>query len=228
LLQSASDLVVSFCKVAGESFGQFLPQFLPLIVEYTKQSRPPVDRGMAYGTLGEIAQEVGPAILPYWQNLFLPAIMAGLADSDHSAARNTAFLCGMCCETLGPAIAADYPRLLQGLSPIFGLDTSHSLDTQGCVDNAAAAIARMIMAAPDAVSPLEQVLDAFCKALPLKSDYTENETVYKCLTGLMQMKHAALSRAHVERIVMAACTEGSNVDANHQDMLRQAAIIMQQ
>jgi importin-4 len=228
LLQTASDLVVSFCKVTGEGFCQFLPQFLPLIVEYTKQSRPPVDRGMAYGTLGEIAQEVGTGILPYWQSIFLPTIMAGLADSDHSAARNTAFLCGMCCESLGMAIVADYPRLLQGLSPIFGLDAGHSVDTQGCVDNAAAAIARMIMAAPDAVSPLGQVLDAFCKALPLKSDFSENETVYKCLTGLMQMKHAALSRAHVERIVTAACSEGSNVEANHQDLLRQAAMIMQQ
>lgn len=56
------------------------------------------------------------------------------------------------------------------------------------VDNAAAAVARFIMAAPAAL-PMEQVLPVFLSALPLKADRSENEAVYTCLLGLIHMRH---------------------------------------
>lgn len=56
------------------------------------------------------------------------------------------------------------------------------------VDNAAAAVARFIMAAPAAV-PMEQVLPVFLSALPLKADRSENEAVYTCILGLIHMRH---------------------------------------
>lgn len=56
------------------------------------------------------------------------------------------------------------------------------------VDNAAAAVARMIMAAPATV-PMEQVLPVLLSALPLKADRSENEAVYTCLLGLIHLRH---------------------------------------
>lgn len=79
-----------------------------------------------------------------------------------------------------------YLELLQALHPLFSL-TSKGTEG-GVVDNAAAAVARMIMAAPAAV-PMDQVLPVFLSALPLKSDRSENEAVYTCLLGLVHLKH---------------------------------------
>lgn len=79
-----------------------------------------------------------------------------------------------------------YLELLQALHPLFSLT---SKGTEGSVvDNAAAAVARMIMAAPGAV-PMDQVLPVFLSALPLKSDRSENEAVYTCLLGLVHLRH---------------------------------------
>ena len=102
--------------------------------------------------------------------------------------------------------------ILQQLGNIFSLDASSSDATAACVDNAAAAVARMIMASPTHV-PMSQVLPVFLRALPLKTDMTENETVYKCLLGLLQMNHpdAVSQKAELKRIFTEASQEGSQV-----------------
>ena len=57
-----------------------------------------------------------------------------------------------------------------------------------CVDNAAAAIYRVIMASQNYV-PLATVLAVILKSLPLKNDMTANDMVYKCLLGVMEMNN---------------------------------------
>lgn len=116
--------------------------------------------------------------------------------------RNAAFLAGIGCEQGKANIpATDYAALLQPLGAIFAQQqaptppTDDSLGglseaTAVCVDNAAAAVARMIMANPSAI-PMSQVLPVLLAALPLKKDMAENEAVYTCLLGLTQMNHAA-------------------------------------
>lgn len=88
--------------------------------------------------------------------------------------------------TTGEAVVPYYLEILQALHPLFSL-TSKGTEG-GVVDNAAAAVARMIMAAPGAV-PMDQVLPVLLSALPLKSDRSENEAVYTCLLGLIHLRH---------------------------------------
>lgn len=213
VMQAACDLVGAFGRVMGQHFVQYLPQFLPAVCEYAKSSRPPSDRSMAVGCLSEIAQELEGAIYEHWQTIFLPVILAGLADEDCSVKRNAAFLAGICCEHLGGRITADYQAILQPLGNIFSsVDASSSDGAAACVDNAAAAVARMIMASPSHV-PMTQVLPVFLHALPLKTDMTENDTVYTCLLGLLQMNHPDIvaHKAELKRIFTQACQEGSKV-----------------
>ncbi len=92
-MTSVCDLVAAFGRVMGSHFCQYLPQFLPAICDYAKSSRPPSDRAMAIGCLGELAQELGDGISEYWKQVFLPAVLAGLADEDDNVKRNAAF-CG--------------------------------------------------------------------------------------------------------------------------------------
>ncbi|GKY94826.1 hypothetical protein MPSEU_000447800 [Mayamaea pseudoterrestris] len=223
--QGACDLIGGICRVMGQHFVPYLPQFLPAICEYGKSSRPTSDRSMSIGCLSEIAQELEGGILEYWPSVFRPAILTSLADSDDNAKRNASFCAGMCAEHLREQIAGDYPAILERLGPIFALDPDASDSTAACIDNAAAAISRMIMACPTHV-PLDQALPVFLRVLPLKTDMTENETVYKCLLGLIQMNHGAVAanRAELKRIFTAACQEDSKVDDEIKGKLRAALL----
>jgi importin-4 len=229
--QAACDLVGAMCRVLGSHFAPYLTQFLPAILDYAKSSRPPSDRSMAVGCLSEIATELEGAIFEFWSSMFLPCLLAALADTDDNVKRNAAFCTGICAEHLGERIASDYPNLLAQLGPIFSLSTTadnnaseNDTNTAACVDNAAAAVARMIMACPNHV-PMAQVLPVFLQALPLKMDDTENETVYNCLLGLLSVQHTALlsQMGHVQRIVSQACQDDSTVDVEIQTKLRAAA-----
>jgi hypothetical protein len=216
VMQAACDLVAAFCRVMGQHFVQYLPQFLPPICEYGKFSRPPSDRSMSVGCLSEIAQELEGGIAEYWKPVFLPAVLAGLSDEDDAGVRRNAVFCaGVCCEHLKEAAAGDYPALLQRIGPLFSLDAAQSSDdaAAACVDNAAAAVARMIIACPTHV-PLSQVLPVLLRALPLKTDMTENETVYSCLLGLLQANQPDLlaNAAEVRRVLGDASSDGSPVD----------------
>nr|TKR97801.1 importin beta-2 subunit family protein [Populus alba] len=73
-----------------------------------------------------------------------------------------------------------YGDTLRGLFPLFG----ESEPDDAVRDNAAGAVARMIMAHPQSV-PLNQVLPVFLKVLPLKEDREESMAVYSCVYTLV-------------------------------------------
>lgn len=226
--QAACDLIGGFCRVMGAQFAQYLPQFLPVVCDYAKSSRPPRDRSMAIGWLSEVAQELELAIFDHWQGVFLPAIMAGLADPSEDVKRNAAFCAGVCCEHLREKVTDAYPQILGGLEPLFGIDPTAGESSAACVDNVAACVARMIMASPSHV-PTAQVLPAMLRLLPLKTDMTENETIYTCLLGLLQMNHpdAVAQKAELKRIFTAAVAADSKVDDETKGKLSQAIPALQ-
>jgi len=223
-MSSVCDLVASFARVMGSHFVQYLPQFLSELCKYAKPSRPASDRSMALGCLGELAQELEGRIIDHWATIFYPLILSGFADEDENIKRNAAFCVGICCEGLGKSIAAQYYMpILQGLSPMFEMNPNTSETTAACVDNAAAAVARMIITSPTHV-PLEQVIPVFLSVLPLKNDMTENDAIYKCLLGLLQMKQSTLMvhKSQLRRIFMEATQETSKVDEDIKEKLKLA------
>lgn len=227
VMQAACDLVGAFGRVMGNHFVQYLPQFLPAICSYSKSSRPPSDRSMAIGCLSELAQELEGAVYEYWESVFLQAILQGLNDPDENVKRNAAFCAGVCCEHLGDRVVKDYSQILQSLSPLFSINVMasgvQSEASAACVDNAAAAVARLIMASPNHV-PMEHVLPAMLSVLPLKTDMTENDTVYKCLLGLLQMNHpeAQKHKGEFKRIFTSAVADDSKVDDEVKQKLKEA------
>ena len=226
LMTSVCDLVAAFGRVMGSHFCEYLPQFLPAICDYAKTSRPASDRAMAIGCLGELAQELGDGIKEYWKLVFLPAVLAGLADEDHNVNRNAAFCAGVCCEGLGASIATDYSQILQLVGQLFSIDLSIADTSAAAVDNAAACVCRMIMAVPTSV-PIQQVLPVLLKSLPLKNDMTENNTVYTCLLNLLQMNNsdALAHKDEMKKIFEVAIGHDSNVE---DDMKQKLGIAMQQ
>lgn len=212
-MTSVCDLIGSITRVMGTHFTAQLGTFLPPVCLFAKSSRPPSDRAMAIGCLGEIAQEMEVAIAEFWPTIFLPAVLAGLADADENVRRNAAFCAGVCAEGLREHATRNYPELMQGLSPLFSIDISSGDAAAACVDNAAAAMSRMIMASTTDV-PLGQVLPVVLKSLPLKNDMTENETVYKCILGLIESNNAdaAANKQEIKRVFQQAVDSNSKVD----------------
>ncbi|KAG7364468.1 heat repeat-containing protein [Nitzschia inconspicua] len=219
--QAACDLVGGFCRVMGSQFAQYLPQFLPAVLEYAKSSRPTRDRSMAIGWLSEVAQELEDSIMDFWQLAFFPAIMSSLADPSDDVKRNAAFCAGVCCEKLKDRVVANYGDILQAVEPLFSIDASSGESAAACVDNAAACVARMVITSPASV-PMPQVLPAMLRLLPLKTDMTENETVYTCLIGLIEVSHpdAVANKSEILRVFSEACAQGSKVDPEIQSKLR--------
>lgn len=71
---------------------------------------------------------------------------------------------------------------------------------------------------------MPQVLPALLKLLPLKTDMTENETVYSCLFGLLQMNQPDIlaQKAELKRIFTEAVAPDSKVDEEVQEKLKLA------
>lgn len=80
----------------------------------------------------------------------------------------------------GVASLKYFGDVLRGLYPLFG----ESEPDDAVRDNAAGAVARMIMAHQDSI-PLNQVLPVFVKVLPLKEDHEESMPVYNCICSLV-------------------------------------------
>ncbi|CAM9263097.1 unnamed protein product [Choristocarpus tenellus] len=179
------DLIGAYARVIGPSFSEFFDVFLPGVLKYARGARPATDRAMAVGCFAEVFESIDGNCVKYVGHV-LPLIKTGLADSNAGVRRNAAFCAGTLAQGGGEAVIPYYQELLQALHPMFAL-TARGTEA-GVVDNAAAAVARMIMAAPAAI-PMAQVLPVMISALPLKSDQSENESVYTCLLGLLNMKH---------------------------------------
>ncbi|KAK3016315.1 hypothetical protein RJ639_007295 [Escallonia herrerae] len=100
-----------------------------------------------------------------------------------------------------------YGDVLRGLHPLFG----ESEPDNAARDNAAGAVARMIMVHPESI-PLNQVLPVFLRALPLKEDHEESMTVYSCLCNLVLSSNAQILSLVPELITLFAQVASSPVE----------------
>eukprot|EP00611_Tribonema_gayanum_P025635 TRINITY_DN588_c0_g1_i2.p1 TRINITY_DN588_c0_g1~~TRINITY_DN588_c0_g1_i2.p1 ORF type:complete len:1076 (-),score=449.83 TRINITY_DN588_c0_g1_i2:206-3433(-) len=209
--EAVSDLIGELARVIGPPFSSFFDTFLPMLLKRTRGSNPASERQTYMGAIAEVMQVLGP-VGPRYVPSVMPAVRKGLKDSDSRVVRNTCFCAGVLAEGAGESITPHVLELLQLLAPIFQKAGKGSTEG-GLLDNAAAAVARIVMAAPGAV-PMEQVLPALLSALPLKVDAQENETVYGCVIGLLKMRHpAALASLPAIMTVLAkALAEGSIAD----------------
>ena len=101
--------------------------------------------------------------------------LKALSDEDDEVQNNAAFGCGAICESLGAPSSKYFMQMLQKLRPLFSHEKTPSL-----LDNCCAAVSKMILANPASV-PLDQVLPVLFEFLPIRTDFTENEAVFRCI-----------------------------------------------
>jgi importin-4 len=203
-MDNVADLVGCMAKVFGPLFTNFSAEFFDAMMKFAKASRPASDRAMAIGCFAEMIQFMGNSEQSINQHVpvVLPIIIQGLKDqASGGVCRNAAFGIGMIAESNPNVIRPYIASILNDLSPMFNV--AHEQDS-AIADNACSAVARIMMACPDAV-PMDQVLPIYLNALPLKSDFTENDNVYKCLAVLFQVKNASLLSQNNIGAALSAC-----------------------
>ncbi|MCO5558949.1 hypothetical protein L7F22_012540 [Adiantum nelumboides] len=184
LMDAVTDLLPALAKCMGPGFEPILRQQFEPLMKFAKATRPPGDRTMVVASLAEVAQEIGPAIIPYIDAI-MPLAMKELGSTEPTNRRNAAFCVGELCKNGGETSLKYYNRILIAMNQLFG----DSESDDAVRDNAAGAVARMIMAHVQAV-PLAKVLPVFVSALPLKEDLGESLSVYNCLCNLIISQHS--------------------------------------
>ncbi|KAI7861966.1 armadillo-type protein [Spinellus fusiger] len=193
LIGAAADLVAALCEVVGEGFSSYFDVFLPLIAKYYKKTKSSTERSMAIGCLGECITGVKRAVTPHTERL-LQMFIKGCGDDDQTVRSNAAFALGVLTVNTQIDLSAQYAAMLTVLHPLFQNQT-----LRNTTDNATGAVARLIVAHPEAV-PLDHVLPVFLGALPLKADYAENVPVFECLFHLFRANNAFIF-AHLAQIL---------------------------
>ncbi|KAL9542102.1 hypothetical protein MBANPS3_008780 [Mucor bainieri] len=179
LINAAGDLVATMCETVGESYSSYFDVFMPLIAKYYKKSKSSAERSMAIGCLGECITGIKSAVTPHTERL-LQLFVKACGDEDQSVRSNAAYALGILTGNSQIDLGSQYPVILTALHPLF-----QNQPVPNITDNATGAVARLILARPDAV-PLDQVLPVFTSVLPLKADFAENEPVFNCLFSLFR------------------------------------------
>jgi importin-4 len=130
------------------------------------------------------------AITPSTEPL-LELFYQALSDEEAEVQCNAAFAAGLLVENSEIDLSLQYLQLLAALRPLFVVSPEASSAKWKSHDNAAGAVARLIIRNTSAV-PLEQVLPVLFDALPLRHDFLENTPVFKAIFHLFRVNAQAL------------------------------------
>ncbi|RLN21542.1 hypothetical protein BBO99_00002602 [Phytophthora kernoviae] len=183
VLEGASELIGVLAKCYGEHFLATFQELFPALLAFATGLRAVRDRAAAVGCFAEVLRELGATGLGFVEGVF-PVVLQGLASDNYVLKANSAFCMGILAEISGEKLFSAYEQMLQALRPLF--ETAGNDEV--VVDNACAAVARMIIAG-GANLPLEAVLPVFLGALPLKADMDESPVCFRCLNGLVSSQN---------------------------------------
>ncbi|XP_069490065.1 importin-4 [Ambystoma mexicanum] len=163
--------------VGGDAFAPFFAGFLPLLIGKTKPNSSLAEKSFAIGTLAETVQQLGPSCAQFLPRLF-PVMLSGAKEEDEEVRSNAIFGLGILLEQGKEAAFDQYPKVLGLLSSAISREQNART-----MDNICGAVARMIITNAVGV-PVDQVLPVMLRAMPLKDDFAENVTAFKCITFL--------------------------------------------
>jgi hypothetical protein len=212
VLESASELIGVLGKCYGEHFLATFQEIFPQLLSFATGLRASRDRAAAVGCFAEVLRELGPSSLNFVESVF-PVVIQGLASDNFVLKANSAFCVGILAEISGDKLYAAYEQILHAVRPLFAADANDDV----VVDNACAAVARLILAGVAHV-PLEHVLPVFLSALPLKADFDESNVVFSCLNGLVKSQNPAVVNfiPQIIEVYAKSLTPSSNVDEEDQ------------
>jgi len=118
-------------------------------------------------------------------------VYAALADTDAEVHSNAAYAAGRLVEFSENDLSSRYLQILTALRPHFTVAPEAPVAKFNARDNAAGAVARLILKNTAAV-PLDQVLPGLVTILPLRNDFQENTPLFQALFHLFRTQHAII------------------------------------
>lgn len=192
LTELAGDVLPRFGEAMQPAeFALYFLRILPVIVEKLEKAKGneelQSDRSFAYGTISESFQALQENTGALFDSL-LPLYLDGLNDEYEQVRHNVAYGLGELVFYADDKSYAKYPQILQALSLSVAQETH-----PGTLDNICGALARLIITNSKLV-PLDQVLPVFVQKLPLREDFDENKSVYKCFQVLLTQGYESLGQ----------------------------------
>ncbi|KAK9069597.1 hypothetical protein SSX86_011501 [Deinandra increscens subsp. villosa] len=196
LMDAVTDLLPALAKAMGSNFEPIFAILFNPLMEFAKGSSSPKDWTMVVACVAEVAKNMGAPISGYISPL-MPFVLKELASSSATNRRNAAFCVGELCKNGGNCSLKYFDDALHCLYPLF----EESEPDPAVTDNAAGAVARMIMAHQDSV-PLNQVLPILLNVLPLKEDHEESVPVYSCICNLVLSSNSQILQLVSDLIIV--------------------------
>ncbi|KAL5021050.1 hypothetical protein ScPMuIL_000205 [Solemya velum] len=181
LIESAGDVLPIMAKlVGGQNFLPFFNIFLVDLLKRLKHTSSTSEKSFAVGTLGETLQACGSFASNFVETLY-PVFMKFIKDveEDDEVRSNAVFSLGVLAENSPEKLLPQFPEIMKCLFAIMNKEVENA----HLVDNICAATCRLV-SVNKVVVPLEHVLPVIIRCLPLKEDFDENPTVFKCLLQL--------------------------------------------
>ncbi|KAL8237487.1 hypothetical protein R6Q59_018568 [Mikania micrantha] len=196
LMDAVTGLLPAFAKAMGSNFEPIFAILFNPLMEFVKGSNSPKDWTMVVECVAEVAQNMGAPISGY-VNPLMPFVLKELDSPSATNRRNAAFCVGELCKNGGDCSLKYFDDVLQCLYPLF----EESEQDHAVRDNAAGAVAKMIMAHQNSV-PLNQVLPVLLKVLPLKEDHEESVPVYTCICNLVLSSNSQMLQLVSDLVVV--------------------------
>lgn len=138
------------------------------------------------------------AITPFTEPLF-NLFFQGLSDSEAEVQSNAAFGIGLLIENSKQELSSQFGTVLTALHPMFTLPHDASSAKLTARDNAAGAVARIVVRNTAAI-PLDQVLPVLFGALPLQQDFLENRPVFRAVFHLFRT-HTGVLGPYIDQLL---------------------------
>ncbi|KAF8329441.1 ARM repeat-containing protein [Cantharellus anzutake] len=193
LIGAACDLVGAIAAVLGSDFSPAFTTFLPLMLKYYHKNKSVAERSASIGSIGEVITGLKGGVTPHTQAL-LTGIGKAFDDTESEVRSNAAFATGVLIEFTEADLSGSFLPILNSLRPIFSIPPGSPDAAFNARDNAAGAVARMIVKNHSAV-PLDQatVLPVLVDSLPLRTDLIENKAVFAAVFHLFRVNPSAIS-----------------------------------
>uniref|UniRef100_T1IJ37 IPO4/5-like TPR repeats domain-containing protein n=1 Tax=Strigamia maritima TaxID=126957 RepID=T1IJ37_STRMM len=193
LIEFAGDLISSLAlAIAPEKYNPIFEKFFTIMSSKLKKNKTISERSFAIGVLAQSCENMSDGVLPFVPRL-LPIFLTTVRDEHEEVRANAIFGLGVLAEHGKASLyeypyKKQYPTILQVLSAALARETCRKP-----TDNICGAVARLIMANVNGI-PMEQVFPVMIKCLPLKEDFEENKTIFRCFFFLLNMHHPQITK----------------------------------
>lgn len=198
IIETAGDILPRFGRAMAPQefamyFGRLYNYFLQKIIKSKKSEEADTQRAFAIGVLSECFSGLKDRTNTWMDNI-LPILIAGVQDRNDQVRNNSVYGLGELLLNADEFGFKHFPQVLQTLSVAVAKEQDANT-----LDNICGALARLIITNSTLV-PLKDVLPVFIQYLPLRQDFDENLSVFKCLHVAYQQGNPVIAEL-MERII---------------------------